>query len=425
MFDLHTHSNFSDGTLPPEKLIEEAKKAGLTLVALTDHDTAAGVWRARAAAQMLRQDFVPGVEMEAEYEDELHILGLGIEPRSHALASLIRLQAQRRDERNERVIELLQRDGMDIREHIGNFGSVTRANLAAAMVKGGYCATIGDAFRYYLKRGQKYYVAQPHPSLEEVLAAIKEAGGISVLAHPMKMKCDHRRLLDALTANGLWGLEAYYGINDDAVRERFSALAEEYGLHPTCGSDFHGANRPEVTLGCPFRDTPELRETEAALRSVLNIGTRRAPSFRRAVSAEEFQSIAERVAAELPEDLYIGLNGGVVISENFKLHKKSQPQRPLYIMGEYHYGGSEGRYITLYYGSFRRVHGHLSAQAMEEEVRRVLLHEFRHHLETRAGEHDLEYEDDDCIAEYLEEEQQRETPSFKTFTTYGDTYDQR
>ena len=425
MYDLHTHSDFSDGTLPPEKLIKAASETGLRLIALTDHDTTKGLYRARTRAYELGMGFLNGVEIEAEYEDQLHILGLGVDPWSSKLRGMLLLQDRRRDERNERVIELLSRDGMYIRGHIApTNGTITRANLAAAMVSAGYCSSISEAFGVYLGRKAPYYVPQLHPSMPEVLEAIHLAGGVSVLAHPMNMRVDHRALIDSMKANGLWGVEAHYGSATEEQKEYFSSLAKEFGLHITCGSDFHGENRPGITLGCSWRDIPELNGSEEELIARFMPGQApagritevRSPAEppapqtdapampvrprRRTLSFEEYSEIADRIASELPEDFFKGLTGGIVVSEIAKHHKKSLPRRPLYVLGEYHYGGNEGRYITLYYGSFRVVHGNLTGAAAEEEIRKVLLHEFRHHLETRAGQHDLEYEDDAYIEEY-------------------------
>ena len=189
MFDLHTHSDFSDGTLPPEKLIEEAAKSGLRLIALTDHDTAGGVKRAAARARELAVGFLRGIEMEARYEDQLHILGLGIDPESEHIAELIRLQAERREARNAEVLRLLKKDGMDAEAFLEpTQGTVTRANMARAMADAGFARSVNDAFRSYLGRGQRYYVPQLHPSMPQVVDAIRASGGVAVLAHPMKMK---------------------------------------------------------------------------------------------------------------------------------------------------------------------------------------------------------------------------------------------
>ena len=409
MYDLHTHSDFSDGTLPPEKLIEEAKRLGLSLFALTDHDTMGGVLRAADAAARLRVNFLPGIEISAEYPCELHILGLGVDPASPAVSRLARLQQKHRSERNARVIELLKAGGMDVSGLIEKAeGLVTKADIASAMAKAGFACSVNDAFARFLKKGRPFYSPMRHPSKEEAMDAIVSAGGVPVLAHPMKMDCDHRALLTELKDLGLWGIESYYSTAAPDQTAYFNALAEEFSLRPTCGSDFHGPHRPEAALGCAYADVPELALTEEKLKSRYGV-TPAAPtgwifaSRRTNHTESEFQLIADRIVSELPEELFKGLNGGIVIASRSKLHRESLPNRPLYIMGEYSHGYSTGCFITLYFGSFMAVHGRKRGQAFVDEVRRVILHELRHHLEIRAGEHDLEYEDDACIAEYLEE----------------------
>ncbi|MBO4562179.1 MAG: PHP domain-containing protein [Clostridia bacterium] len=409
MFDLHTHSDFSDGVLPPEKLIEEAKEKGLSLLAVTDHDTADGMPRALRAAEELAQPFLTGIEIEAAFDDELHILGLGVDPYSQKLQRLTSLQSERRAERNSRMLSLLAADGMDV-YHLQDplKGTATKADIAASLVSAGYCGSVNEAFSRFLVRGAPYYVSMEHPSVRETMEAITGSGGVAVLAHPMKMRCDHRELIIELKDLGLWGIEAYYSRASEEETAYFRALAREFGLRPTCGSDYHGPGRRDVSMGGGWRDVTELRMTEGILKNIFGI-TRTSPcghartamNGRTArVSAVEFQLLAERITAELPDDFFIGLNGGVVISDGEKLHRKSRPERPLYILGEYHHGGPEGRYIVLYYGSFMRAHGRLRGERFAEELRRVILHEFRHHLESRAGQHDLEYEDEDQLDEY-------------------------
>ncbi len=400
MIDLHTHSNFSDGTLPPEKLVEEAYNKRLTLLALTDHDTVGGVPRARNAARALGVPFINGVELEAEYDDQLHILGLGVDPEAEKLSNIIAVQDIRRNERNERVLEALSNAGMNVRAYLHpSEGTVTRANIARAMLDAGYVSSISEAFKRFLGRGQSFFVPQAHPSIPEVLDAITEAGGVSVLAHPMNMRVDPVALMDELNENGLWGVEAYYGGCDKATVDYYASIAHNFRLSITCGSDFHGANRPGIELGCSWRPTRELERSEDYLRERFVVPRRRA----RGISPNDFQLMAERILEELPGEFFNGLTGGVVISDHEKQHRLSLPQRPLYVLGEYHYGRDEGRYITLYYGSFIRARGSLSRGEAYEELRKVILHEFRHHLEIRAGQHDLEYKDDEEISEYLRE----------------------
>ena len=249
--------------------------------------------------------------------------------------------------------------------------------------------------------------------MPEALDIITASGGVSVLAHPMKMDCDHRALIKQMKAHGLWGVEAYYSAASEEQTDYFRSLAKEFVLRPTCGSDFHG---PGVghggAMGSAWRYSEELELTEQMLKDMSGVSpanpagrlVRKARGFSRGVTEGRFQLMAEEIAAELPEEFFKGLNGGIVIAEREKLHKKSMPEKPLYVLGEYNYGGHEGRYITLYYGSFMRVHGSKSGEAFKEELRKVMLHEFRHHLETRAGEHGLEYEDAAYIASYTGEE---------------------
>jgi predicted metal-dependent phosphoesterase TrpH len=403
MYDLHTHSDFSDGSLPPEKLIEEARAKRLTLLALCDHDSTAGLLRAGRAAAVLGVPFINGTEIEADFTAQLHILGLGVDPKGKKLKALMDLHAARRAERNERLLKKLADAGMDVYDHLPPVnGLPNKSVIAQALTAAGFCSSVGEAFDRFLSRGRPFDVRQEYPQMSVVLDAITDAGGLPVLAHPMKMDCDHRALISDMKERGLWGVEAYYSSASASQTRYFCSLAREFGLAVTCGSDFHGPHRPEAQLGCAWRDVPELIETEAFLKE--RFGTRTVNftrGVRRTFSMDEFCAAADRAAAELPDDLYIGLNGGVVISPAAKQHAKSIPSRPLFVLGEYHHGGPEGSYITLYYGSFSRVRPGLSGSALTEEISRVLKHEFRHHLEIRAGEHDLEYEDDMTVAAYL------------------------
>lgn len=408
MYDLHTHSNFSDGVFPPEKLVKDAKDAGLTLLAISDHDTAAGLPRALAAAEECGQPFIPAVEIEADFSSELHILGLGLYNRGEKLKKLLESHKERRAERNDRLLKKLADAGMDVYGFMHESeGDINKSNIAQAMVSAGHVSSVGEAFDLYLKRGKPFDVRMRYPDMPEVMDAITEAGGLPVLAHPMKMDCDYRALITDMKAHGLWGIEAYYSTATKDQTEYFIRLAREFDLRPTCGSDYHGPHRPEARLGCAWENSPELLITEGVLKRYFGISASRPTGrFGRVpfgFTAAEFQQAADRVAESLPEDLLKGLTGGIAISENEKLHPKSEPSRPLYILGEYRHGGGEGAYVVLYYGSLRKLKPGLSGQKLEDEVRRVMLHELRHHLETRAGEHDLEDEDAACLAEYLDE----------------------
>ena len=409
MYDLHTHSCFSDGALPPEKLIKEATNAGLTLMALTDHDTAAGVSFAAAEAERVGMPFLPGIEIEADYPEELHILGLGIDPEAAELKDLVIRQEDRRRIRNEALLCRLADAGMDVRDRIFKTGgALTKGDVAAALVEAGYCQSVGEAFRSCLIKGAPFWEPMEHPSVEETMEAIINAGGVAVIAHPMNIKSGRREIIARLKSLGLWGVEAFYSTASDEETRYFLELAKEFGLRPTCGSDFHGQGRRKAELGSAWERTFEVAETELMLKRRFSItaespvGRPKLSPRRRGFTPDEFERIADSVLQELPEEFFVGLNGGVVIADREKLHSRSVPSRPLYVLGEYHYGGSEGRYVVIYYGSFLRAHGRKRGDALKEEVRKVILHEFRHHLETRAGEHGLEYEDDAFLTAYEE-----------------------
>ena len=269
MYDLHTHTYFSDGTASPTHLVEGAAAARLSLLGITDHDTTDGLREARHVAHRLGVPFICGTEIEATYDEKLHILGLGIDPNSPELCEMLDTQADRREERNERMLRMLEYAGYDIEKYYHRgYGCTTRTHIAMALVAGGYASSTGDAFRRFIGRDKPYYVHCDHPSMQETIDCIRSAGGVAVLAHPHKMRCDHRALFKSLKDCGLWGVEAYYADMPGEYTRYFKKLAEEFGLNITCGSDYHGRNRPEATLGCAWRDVPELAETYEVLRKL-------------------------------------------------------------------------------------------------------------------------------------------------------------
>ena len=152
--DLHTHSNMSDGTCTPSLLVEKAKAAGLGIVALTDHDCIQGIPEAMEAGERLGIRVVPGLELDTEFHTELHMLGLGVDPQHPALQEFAARNAQRRQARNEAILNQLAAAGVDVRPFFpAQHGTPTRLHVALALVAGGFAPTIGEAFRNYLFRG--------------------------------------------------------------------------------------------------------------------------------------------------------------------------------------------------------------------------------------------------------------------------------
>ncbi len=268
-YDLHTHTYYSDGTASPEELIHGAVSAGLSLVALTDHDTTEGVARARAAAAESRLPFLCGAEIEAEYCAKLHILALGVDIASPGLVNMLEIQEQRRCERNGRMLKRLAEAGYDAREfYRPSIGCTTRTHIANALIEAGFAVSIADAFTRLIGRYSPYFIACEHPTMRQVVECIMEAGGKAVLAHPHKMRCDHAELVKSLADCGLWGVEVYYPGTTEENIALFSSLARAHGLNITCGSDFHGDNRPEALLGCAWRNTPELEKSYEIIKEL-------------------------------------------------------------------------------------------------------------------------------------------------------------
>jgi hypothetical protein len=260
--DLHIHSTASDGTATPEEVAFLAGKGRLDLVALTDHDTTTGLPEFLEACDRLSLMGLTGIELSAEAPYTLHILGYGIIPGSPVLERHLCLLRERRRERNEavrlRLADLgcpLEADEIE-REACGDV--VARPHIARALVRRGYVPDMTTAFRRFLGRDGAAYVPRRRLDAESCIETIGAAGGVASLAHPIQTGLDDvelKRLLFRLKDAGLWGLECYSARHAAAERFRFLRLAAEMGLEPTAGSDYHGANRPDVDLGVEIEES--------------------------------------------------------------------------------------------------------------------------------------------------------------------------
>ncbi len=258
MIDLHTHSTASDGTVRPQALVEEAVKAGLSTIALTDHDTVDGVAEFRSAAEQTDIDAVPGVEVAARwYETSLHIVGLYISPSDPDLLELLARIRKNRQERNARILERLDNLGRPVSE-----ATVTRAaggtvigrpHIARALVEHGHCRNSREAFEHYLGRRAPAYIRRELPLPHEAISRIHEANGVAIWAHPVGIReqpySKLRRVLEKLVDVGLDGIEAYYSEYTREQEKLMQDLAEKYALVTSGGSDFHGENFPDIALG--------------------------------------------------------------------------------------------------------------------------------------------------------------------------------
>lgn len=259
--DLHSHSRCSDGTLSPAALVRHARASGVDALALTDHDTTAGLAEAQAAAREAGMVLVTGVEISVSWAQRvIHIVGLGIDPQCARLqAGLARLGEVRR-ERARRIAERLAKCGVPdalagAAAHAGD-GSVGRNHFARFLVEEGYARDAQRAFRRYLGRGGSCYVASEWACLDEAVAWIRGAGGIAVVAHPARYAMTRsvmRRFLQEFTAAGGGAIEVVSSSHDAEQARAMAVYAREFGLCASAGSDFHA---PENGWAVPGRLDP-------------------------------------------------------------------------------------------------------------------------------------------------------------------------
>ncbi|MDD5306590.1 MAG: PHP domain-containing protein [Deltaproteobacteria bacterium] len=257
MIDLHTHSTASDGSLAPAALVRAAAEAGLRGIALTDHDTVAGVAQAAAEARKRGVPFIAGMEISAKPErGSMHILGYHVDARHPHLLTRLNWLVERRNERNVLIARKLNGLGLDVsleevRAAAGG-GVVGRPHFARVMIAKGHVKSEAIAFKKYLDRSGLAYVEKDRLDPEECLGLVRAAGGVPVLAHPDQTKAeggDLERLVRRLVGLGLAGIEVHYpGYSRSRIAE-YSELARKYGLVLTGGSDFHGGTKPGCELG--------------------------------------------------------------------------------------------------------------------------------------------------------------------------------
>ena len=235
--------------------MREASRLGLAAIAITDHDTAAGYERAAAEAEKTGLEVVPGIEISTKYGGAVHILGYYIDVASPALQEVLDWIVHDRDERNEKMCELMRADGIDITygEMRERFGEVIgRPHFAEILIERGLAKDMRDAFDRYVEKGRKYYQGRHFLSIERSIELIRAAGGTAVLAHPFQYRLDDaglRDLIEHCMESGLEGMECRYSGYDAAMSGYLEQLAAEYGLLMTGGSDFHGENKKDIALG--------------------------------------------------------------------------------------------------------------------------------------------------------------------------------
>lgn len=256
-YDLHSHSTASDGALPPEAVVRRAHEQGVTTLALTDHDTTAGLQAAALAAKACGMRLIPGIELSATYANQcLHIVGLHIDPDNPVLQEGLARQQATRDQRALKIAEKLEKKGITgayqaVVQAAGT-GEITRSHFADFLVAQGYVGSQQAAFDRYLSKGQPAFVATQWADLPVAIGWIREAGGVAVLAHPLRYNLSFKwmnRALEAFKQAGGQGVEVCTGrASQDDIRLGLQ-FAQKHQLHASVGSDFHTPDNPWVELG--------------------------------------------------------------------------------------------------------------------------------------------------------------------------------
>ncbi len=255
--DLHLHTTFSDGSLPPTEVIALAETAGVTALAITDHDILEGIPEATQAAAAFGIEVIPGVEISSRYRDgELHVLGYFIDPDDAQFQERLALLRASRHQRNPVIIEKLRSMGLAITYQevtaLAGTASVGRPHIARVLMQKGYVTSAKEAFDRYLAAGKPAYVARELPSPADAVTWVREANGVPVLAHPLWVREDGnslRRLCEELQQAGLGGIEVHYSTHTRQQTSEFLNLAKRLDLLVTGGSDFHGVTKPDIIVG--------------------------------------------------------------------------------------------------------------------------------------------------------------------------------
>ena len=272
--ELHAHTHFSDGSLPPSALVSLAMERGLSALAITDHDSVEGVVPAMSAADALREarpeggaeppEIVSGIEISSALEgNDVHVLGYFVDWRSAALASRLERFRDERRARARAILDRLAALGVPVAAEevfaAAGPGVVGRPHIAHALLRAGHVPTIDVAFQRYLGTQGSAFVPRPAFHSAEAVRVIREVGGAAVVAHPASLPT---RLVEQLAEAGLAGIEVWHPQHGMATQRRWRELARTLGLVASGGSDFHGPHRG-VGLGempVPVRALAELRE---------------------------------------------------------------------------------------------------------------------------------------------------------------------
>ncbi len=257
LVDFHTHSHFSDGVLAPAQLVERASARGVSTLALTDHDTTAGLAAARAACDAAAIHFVPGVELSANWRGQtIHIVGLEIDERHGGMQTHLSRVLERRQARLGEIGERLEKrarlPGRELAAAAATCAAPTRLHLARLLVARGFARDTQEAFDRWLNRNTPGHVPAEWPSLESAMTVLRESGSIAVMAHPHRYRLSAgqlRELTAAFAQQGGAALEASMAGMSPNDADRIASLCRRFKLLASMGSDFHDPAVPWNPLG--------------------------------------------------------------------------------------------------------------------------------------------------------------------------------
>ena len=276
--DLHLHTTFSDGSLPPREVVALAHKAGVTTLAITDHDMTDGIPEAMNSGQEYGIEVIPGIEISSRVQDrEIHILGYCIDFMDSTFQHRLAKLRETRHLRNSQIIEKLNALGLSLSYQdvhaVGGSDAIGRPHIAQVLLNKGYVKSIREAFERYLADRAAAYVPRELPKAEVAMSWLREAGGVSVLAHPSWVRSKGEgieKFCENLKEQGLQGMEVFYSSHSPSQTSQYLEITRRLDLIATGGSDFHGLTKPDIEIGTgrgnlkvPEKLINKLKETAA------------------------------------------------------------------------------------------------------------------------------------------------------------------
>ncbi len=268
--DLHLHSTASDGSFPPEVVAAMAERNGIRVMALTDHDSLDGIAAAGERARQAGIRVIPGVELSVtESGFDVHLLAYGFDPADRGLVAAIGRYRASRHDRARKILARLKglgiRIGLEEVEEIARGGALGRPHVAEALLRAGHVENFNEAFQRFLGHHAPAYVPKQTVSLEEAVTIVRDAGGVTVLAHPGTLNRDH--LIAAWARRGLDGIEVWHSKHGPGDVARYREIAKRHAFLMTGGSDFHGERTPDVSIGGVAVPESILEPLEEAFRT--------------------------------------------------------------------------------------------------------------------------------------------------------------